>query len=51
MIEFFLVNNKFSIEITKQKLEMYYTIRSLMPEFYEGINPKLLKMRSNFDTR
>ncbi|CAH1104012.1 unnamed protein product [Psylliodes chrysocephalus] len=50
MIEFFLVNNKFSIEITKQKLEMYYTIRSLMPEFYEGINPKLLKMRLNFDT-
>lgn len=39
MIEMFLVTNKFSIERTKERLDMYYTIRSLIPEIYEHSNP------------
>lgn len=33
-----ILYNKFSIEKAKQKLDMYYTIRALMPEFY-GTTP------------
>ncbi|XP_018564497.1 alpha-tocopherol transfer protein-like [Anoplophora glabripennis] len=46
MIENFLVTNKFSIERTKQKLDMYYTIRTLMPEIYENSNPKSPRMQN-----
>lgn len=41
MIEMFLTINKFSIERTKQKLDMYYTIRALMPEIYDHCNKQL----------
>jgi hypothetical protein len=30
--------NKFSIEKTKQKIDMYYTMRSVIPDLY--CNPK-----------
>ncbi|CAH1104013.1 unnamed protein product [Psylliodes chrysocephalus] len=49
MIEFFLVNSKFSKEITKQKLDMYYTVRSIFPDFYQGLNPKTTRNKNNFD--
>ncbi|KAJ8947672.1 hypothetical protein NQ318_009556 [Aromia moschata] len=39
MIEWFLVNNKFSIERTKEKLDVYYTIRGLLPELYHNTTP------------
>ncbi|XP_028140956.2 retinaldehyde-binding protein 1-like isoform X3 [Diabrotica virgifera virgifera] len=39
MIEFFLVNCKFSIEKTKQTLDMYYTVPSLVPDIYKNIHP------------
>uniref|UniRef100_A0A6P7FWP6 Uncharacterized protein LOC114335002 isoform X2 n=1 Tax=Diabrotica virgifera virgifera TaxID=50390 RepID=A0A6P7FWP6_DIAVI len=39
MIEFFLVNCKFSIEKTKQTLDMYYTVPNLVPDLYKNINP------------
>lgn len=45
MIEMFLATNKFSIERTKPKLDMYYTIRSLIPDLYENANPQLPLMR------
>ncbi|XP_018561550.1 alpha-tocopherol transfer protein-like [Anoplophora glabripennis] len=45
MIRNFLFNNKFSVEATKQKLDMYYTLRSLIPEIYENKNPKLPHMQ------
>lgn len=44
MIEIFLITNKFSIERTKERLDMYYTIRSLIPEIYEHSNPLLPPM-------
>ncbi|XP_066254922.1 retinol-binding protein pinta-like [Euwallacea similis] len=34
VIESFILFNKFSIERTKQKLDMYYTIRATIPEFF-----------------
>jgi hypothetical protein len=34
----FLIMNKFSIEKTKQKIDMYYTMRSVIPDLY--CNPK-----------
>ncbi|XP_063917452.1 uncharacterized protein LOC135133118 [Zophobas morio] len=37
----FLNLNKFSIEKTKEKIDMYYTIRSVIPELFELCNPKL----------
>ncbi|CAH1108292.1 unnamed protein product [Psylliodes chrysocephalus] len=39
MIEFFLTNCKYSIEKTKQNLDMYYTVRDLMPLIYKGVHP------------
>ncbi|XP_044261211.1 uncharacterized protein LOC123009151 [Tribolium madens] len=39
-IENFLILTKFSIERTKQSIDMYYTVRSLIPEFYEHVNPR-----------
>ncbi|CAH1108283.1 unnamed protein product [Psylliodes chrysocephalus] len=39
MIEFFLTNCKYSIEKTKQNLDMYYTIRDMLPYIYRGKNP------------
>ncbi|XP_072395563.1 alpha-tocopherol transfer protein-like [Diabrotica undecimpunctata] len=38
-IEYFLTNCKFSIEKTKQNLDMYYTIPNLLPEMYENKHP------------
>ncbi|KAJ8913655.1 hypothetical protein NQ315_007372 [Exocentrus adspersus] len=46
VIEMFLVTNKFSIERTKQRLDMYYTIRTLIPEIYQNSNPRLPEMRN-----
>ncbi|CAH0549600.1 unnamed protein product [Brassicogethes aeneus] len=46
LITRFLLNNKFSIEISKEKIDMYYTIRSLIPELYENSNPKLPEMQN-----
>nr|XP_023026691.1 alpha-tocopherol transfer protein-like [Leptinotarsa decemlineata] len=45
LIETFLVTNKFSVEETKKKLDMYYTIRSVMPECFRNKNPKLPHMQ------
>nr|XP_970057.2 PREDICTED: uncharacterized protein LOC658588 [Tribolium castaneum] len=39
-IENFLILNKFSIERTKQSIDMYYTVRTLIPELYEHVNPQ-----------
>ncbi|XP_074030265.1 retinol-binding protein pinta-like [Leptinotarsa decemlineata] len=39
MITSFLIMNKFSIENVKQKIDMYYTMRSLYPEYFENKHP------------
>ncbi|RZC39383.1 hypothetical protein BDFB_014629, partial [Asbolus verrucosus] len=45
----FLTLNKCSVEKTKQKIDMYYTIRSLVPDMFENINPKLPNMEQLMD--
>ncbi|VEN43538.1 unnamed protein product [Callosobruchus maculatus] len=47
VIQNFLLLNKFSIETTKQKLDMYYTIRSLLPEVFENKHPNSPHMQQN----
>ncbi|XP_056634285.1 alpha-tocopherol transfer protein-like isoform X1 [Diorhabda sublineata] len=49
MIEFFLTNCKFSIEKTKQNIDMYYTIRPLLPEIYQNTNPCLSENQAVFN--
>ncbi|XP_017768883.1 PREDICTED: uncharacterized protein LOC108557017 [Nicrophorus vespilloides] len=46
LIVFYLLMNKFSIEKTKTRLEMNYSIRSVMPEYY-CYNPLHQKMRES----
>ncbi|RZC41034.1 CRAL TRIO domain containing protein [Asbolus verrucosus] len=45
----FLILNKCSVEKTKQKFDMYYTIRGLIPDFYVDSNPKLPHLQENMD--
>ncbi|KAG5883900.1 hypothetical protein JTB14_037184 [Gonioctena quinquepunctata] len=37
-----LILNKFSVEICKQRLDMFYTIRTLLPEIYERMDFELM---------
>ncbi|KAJ3644404.1 hypothetical protein Zmor_022138 [Zophobas morio] len=46
----FLNLNKYSIEKTKGKIDMYYTIRSVIPELFELSNPKLDNVKNVFNT-
>ncbi|CAG9858087.1 unnamed protein product [Phyllotreta striolata] len=39
VIEFFLTNCKYSVEKTKQNIDMYYSIRDLMPDLFRNIHP------------
>ncbi|CAH1108272.1 unnamed protein product [Psylliodes chrysocephalus] len=39
MIEFILTNCKYSIERTKPHLDMYYTVRTVMPEIFDQNHP------------
>nr|CAI5848704.1 unnamed protein product [Callosobruchus analis] len=41
----FLFITNFSIENTKKRLDMYYTIRDLIPELFRNKNPKLPHMQ------
>ncbi|CAG9770315.1 unnamed protein product [Ceutorhynchus assimilis] len=43
LLRFVILYNKFSIEAAKQKLDMFYTVRNLMPEFFQE-NPLTEKM-------
>ncbi|CAH1163227.1 unnamed protein product [Phaedon cochleariae] len=45
----FLFMNKFSIESTKQRLDMYYTKQSLIPELFEKNHPHQPKMKLFID--
>ncbi|XP_072382316.1 alpha-tocopherol transfer protein-like [Diabrotica undecimpunctata] len=40
VIASFIWTNKFSLEKTKQKIDLYYTTRSTMPNIYQFANPK-----------
>lgn len=45
IIESFLVTNKFNVEKTKEKLEMYYKIRTVLPDVFKDANPKNPEMK------
>ncbi|KAG5886258.1 hypothetical protein JTB14_020821 [Gonioctena quinquepunctata] len=49
VIKAFLIFNKFTIENTKEKLDMYYRMRSLYPEFFQKKHPLLPHMRKAMD--
>ncbi|CAH2000177.1 unnamed protein product [Acanthoscelides obtectus] len=46
----FLFMTNFSIENTKKRLDMYYTIRNLIPEMFKDKNPKLPHMKRVAET-
>ncbi|XP_050512073.1 uncharacterized protein LOC126888091 isoform X2 [Diabrotica virgifera virgifera] len=50
MIRHFLVNNHFSIERTKQTLDMYYSVRTIIPEVFQNTNPTSLNMKDVYDS-
>jgi hypothetical protein len=35
----FLRGSKFSLERTKEKLDLYYSMRGLLPEFFKNTDP------------
>lgn len=41
--------NKFDVEVTKTKLENYFSVRSAMPEFYSGRDPLSEEIQKAFD--
>ncbi|XP_050512066.1 alpha-tocopherol transfer protein-like [Diabrotica virgifera virgifera] len=49
MIQYFLTICQFSIERTKQCLDMYYAIRTVMPEYFEQTNPTSCHMSATYD--
>jgi hypothetical protein len=48
-IENFFLLNKCSMEKTKQAIDMYYTIRTLIPDMFENIHPNLPQMQELMD--
>ncbi|KAG5894743.1 hypothetical protein JTB14_006162 [Gonioctena quinquepunctata] len=50
MIAASLIMNKFSIENTKQKIDMYYTMRSIYPDFFENKHPLSPRMLETMNT-
>ncbi|GLV36689.1 uncharacterized protein CBL_02476 [Carabus blaptoides fortunei] len=44
-----LYYNKFSLEKSKQKLDLYYSSQNLIPEFFENRNPLHASMQKVFD--
>ncbi|XP_050508089.1 alpha-tocopherol transfer protein-like [Diabrotica virgifera virgifera] len=49
MVEFILATTKFSPEIAKKKLDNYYTIRSIYPNYFNNLNPKLPYVQNAFN--
>jgi hypothetical protein len=41
--------NKCSIERTKEKIDMYYTVRSTLEDIYGSINPHLPHMQESME--
>nr|XP_023013368.1 alpha-tocopherol transfer protein-like [Leptinotarsa decemlineata] len=50
MMTCFLMMNKFSIENTKRRIDMYYSMRSLFPDFFENKHPLASHMLKLMDT-
>ncbi|RZC37727.1 CRAL TRIO domain containing protein [Asbolus verrucosus] len=45
----FLILTKCSVEKAKRRIDMYYTIRRIIPDFYDDANPKLPHMQEHMD--
>nr|CAD7464814.1 unnamed protein product [Timema tahoe] len=42
------LSRKMSLERTKQTVDMYYTVRNLLPEFFENKDPVILQKEQIF---
>uniref|UniRef100_A0A6P7GHK6 Uncharacterized protein LOC114342716 n=1 Tax=Diabrotica virgifera virgifera TaxID=50390 RepID=A0A6P7GHK6_DIAVI len=51
MIASFIWINKFSLEKTKQRIDLYYTNRSTMPYVFQFANPKSQFMKTSAESR
>ncbi|CAG9854763.1 unnamed protein product [Phyllotreta striolata] len=51
MIEYFIVNNRFCLETSKEKINMYYEMRKLLPNLYKEINPKTPRMKKSLNAQ
>ncbi|KAG5886251.1 hypothetical protein JTB14_020815 [Gonioctena quinquepunctata] len=49
MITGFIIFNKFNKEKVKEQLDMYYTMRSLYPEYFQDKHPLLPHMQENME--
>ncbi|XP_072395227.1 uncharacterized protein [Diabrotica undecimpunctata] len=49
MITYFIVNSNFSIEKTKQSLDMYYSVRTIMPDIFQNTLPFSPTVKSVYD--
>ncbi|CAG9832595.1 unnamed protein product [Diabrotica balteata] len=49
MITFFLVYNNFSIEKTKQSLDMYYSVKTIIPDIYQNTLPFSSTVKSVYE--
>lgn len=45
-----LISNKFSLEKTKRKLDMFYSVKNVLPEYFENREPLHPSMQLYFDT-
>ncbi|XP_044253581.1 uncharacterized protein LOC123004396 [Tribolium madens] len=48
-IKNYLIYNKCSVEITKQKIDLYYTVLPKMLSLFDNVNPRLPNMRKVMD--
>ncbi|VEN43540.1 unnamed protein product [Callosobruchus maculatus] len=46
MLKNYILSNKFHMEKTKKKIEMYYVMKSILPEAFKNRNPKLPHMKA-----
>ncbi|XP_023245449.1 alpha-tocopherol transfer protein-like [Copidosoma floridanum] len=49
-LEYFVISTKQSLELAKQKLDMYYTVRQLVPELFADRDPLAQSVTSLYET-
>lgn len=50
-LEHFIISAKLSLELAKQKLDMYYTVRHLVPELFtnrDPLGPNVTRLNENW---
>lgn len=49
-IKMYLILNKNSMEKTKEKLDHYYTIKTMVPEYFDDRDPTSKSLQQSMDT-